>query len=85
MYHRINPENTSRHSLRHHLHTKRHTVVLDKGDVKPIGNRNMLAIIHICFHHNLNDLVQNKREQDDAQRQPEFVVFLVHIALITHE
>lgn len=41
----------------------------------------MLAIIHICFHHNLDDLVQNKREQDDAQRQPEFVVFLVHIII----
>ncbi len=70
--------------LGHHLHAERHTVVLDKGDVEPVGDADMLAIIHVSLHYNLDDLVQNEREQDNAQRQPEFVVFLVHIVPIKH-
>lgn len=73
------------HHFWHHLHAERHTVVLDKGDVEPVCDRDALPIIHVCLHHNLDDLVQNKREQNDAHRQPKFVVFLVHIVLITHE
>ena len=73
------------HRLGHHLHAEGHAVVLDESNVEPVRDADALPVIHVGLHLDLDKLVQKEGEHNDAHRQPESVVFLVHNVRITHK
>ena len=58
--------------LRTYLHTIRHTVVLDKGNIEPVGHPDTLMQLHVGLHPYLNELVNKEDGDDQYHRQSPF-------------
>ena len=57
-------------------HSKCHAVVLDKGNLKPVGDGDMLPQRHVGFHLDLDDLVDDEYQHDDGDADDNLL--LVH-------
>ena len=59
-----NNTKTGEKQFTEYFHTESHSVVLCKVNIKPICNMNTLMKVHIGFHNNLNNLVNEKHRND---------------------
>ena len=51
------------------LHPESHPLILDKQDLEPITYHvDMLANLHVSFHHDLDDLVNHHKENSQQKK-----------------
>lgn len=61
------------------LHAEGHSVVLDKGDIKPISDAYALVYGHVGLHPDLDQLVYDESAEEDGTYGESLTGFLFHV------